>query len=74
MGKNIFQLTICLLKKTTVQTKKKGFDIRAVNLAVLKAVDVLAGIMLWVGMAIPTLEIKTSCTKTFYKLEHTPAS
>lgn len=48
-----------MLKKTTVQTKKKGFDVRAVKLAVLKAVDVLAGIMLCVGMAIPTLEIKT---------------
>lgn len=58
-----------------MQTKDKEFDVWAVKLAVLKAVDVLAGVMLCVGMAIPMLEIKTKrLYKTFCKLDDTPAS
>lgn len=48
-----------MLKKTTVQTKKKEFDVQAVKLAVLKAVDVLTGIMLYVNTIILKLEVKT---------------
>jgi len=48
-----------LLKKTTLQSKEKGFDAQAMKLAALKAVAVSAGIVWCVSMAIPKLELKT---------------